>query len=158
MSDDIVQPAIVSERASQRGCLVIGAITAGRLAMHVFALCMLETLLCSGVPTMWRFFEETNLEVPAITALVYRCYHWMVFYWFWAIPAFLLFDAGVMASLEALSARWRWLARIWFSSVLVAALVLMAIMSMSVIVPIEQLVPLPVDADVQPAEGDAPEG
>jgi len=149
VANDIVPATIVSEPLAPqstpwRGCLPIAGLTAGRLGVHLFAIFVVLGVLCGGYPVAWRLFEKENLKVPAITAQIYTLSFRATHYSLLSIPAtlaFLLFDTLLLAWLESLSERWRWLARIWFASVLVAALAFVGVVFTAAMVPIATLVP-----------------
>ena len=83
--------------------------------------------------------DNKDIKLPAMTFAIYRLYRWMAFYWFMCLPALLVFDALVLAGLESLPARSRWLARAWFSSVLVGILCFLAYIYAATVVPLAAL-------------------
>ncbi len=97
MATDKAQLPPATPQANRRGCLAIGAITAGRMFVHLIALVVVCHVLCSGFPVAWRLFVKEEMRVPALTAQTYSTYHWMVHYWFLAIPAMLVVDGLILA-------------------------------------------------------------
>jgi len=131
--------AIAHDQSPRHGCAAVAACTAGRLLVHIVALFLLISVLCSGFPVAWRFFEQKDIKLPAMTFAVYHLYRWMAFNWFWCVPAFLTLDTVVLAGLESLPARGRWLARAWFSAILVAILCFLAYIYAATVVPLTVL-------------------
>jgi len=166
MAEDIVPATIAAEPVaaqpnSRRGCLPLAALTAGRFCVHLFAIFVVLAVLCSGYPVAWRLFEKENLKVPAITAEIYTLSFRATHYSLLSIPAtlaFLFFDTLLLAWLESRSERWRWLARFWFSSVLVAALTFVGVVFAAAMAPIAILAPLPDESamDENPDSGQPP--
>jgi hypothetical protein len=135
--------AVTPERP--RGCLQIGTVTAGRVLVHLLACFLVVEVLCSGFPVVWRYFEQQQVKVPVITTRVYDAYYWMVFYWFIAIPAFVVLDAFLLAFLETRRQPLRWLARLRFATVLMVAIFALTIINMAIVVPFSALAPIVVD-------------
>jgi hypothetical protein len=144
-----IEATLVPAPESQ-GCVKVLALTAARIIIHLVVFSLVVLVLVSNVGVFTRFFEQENLKLPAITVLIINLSYRMKFHGYVIVPALLLIDASALLLLQLPSRPWRFLARIWFSGVLVGASMLLAIALVAMSIPIDTL--LPPDQQLFPIE------
>jgi hypothetical protein len=155
MVEQDIQAVAVHPHNKPQGCLKDIALTAARIFVHFVALLLVFWVLVSPVHLFIRVFDQEDLKLPAATLLIVNMAYGMSGYFYIVIPGLLLIDAIVLAVLQLPPRPWRFLARIWFSGVLLAAFALLALSVFAMAVPLDALLPpesrmfmrdLPVDA------------
>jgi len=141
MGEEPVQAVVVPAGESRQGCLKIGALTMARFCVHFVVLLMVVLVLVSPVSVFIRFFEQENLKLPAMTVLMVNLSYRLRFHSYIIIPALLFIDFCLLLVLQIPARPWRFLARIWFSSVLVGAFLLLALCMFAMAIPIDATLP-----------------
>lgn len=124
LSGKPIEAEIVREPAQERGCLQIAGVTAGRLSIHFVALTVLF-MQASSLLFVMEFYVHEALKIPAVTALSWNWSHWVAHYGLIFFPVLLLIDAAILAGLQSLSTRFRFVASVWFSLILLGVIVIM---------------------------------
>jgi hypothetical protein len=137
MVEQPIEAAVVPASEPHQGCLTIGALTTARLLVHFVVLLVVISVLVGPVRMFMRFFEQEELKLPAITVLIVNLSYRMHAGYVVIIPVLLAIDACILVALQLSARPWRFLARVWFSSVLVGAILLMALTVFSMAVPID---------------------
>ncbi len=134
MSDAPVA-AVAVERPG-RGCVTVGALSVGRWLVHAF----IAALLLGHAASLLHladFYMHEDLKIPAVTVLAWNSSRWMSHHGLIVLPVLLIIDAMVLVGLECLPSAARWLARVWFSFICVAVIVMMAFSTFVMVFPIK---------------------
>jgi type II secretory pathway component PulF len=97
-------------------------LTPVHLLGHFVALLAVSVFLVRIVPFFLAVYEDADVLLPPVTIWVIELSHFFVDYWYLFLLALLFLDAPLLLALNWLPERRRWIARVWFSLVLVAAL------------------------------------
>jgi hypothetical protein len=146
MADQPFQAEAIQPHEPKQGCLKVLSLTACRLFIHFMVLLLVVAVLVTPVRVFMRFFEQEDLKLPAITVLIVNLSHRMRFHSYIIVPALLFIDAFMLLLLQLPPRPWRFLARAWFSAVLLGAILLLAATVFAMVIPIDQM--LPADARV----------
>jgi hypothetical protein len=125
------------------GCLLGLLITIGRLVVHLFVVLLIFGALCGAYMGASQFFDQEDTKLPIISQWVYGWSYRMNHHFHVLIPGFLLVDAIALAGLQFLPKPFNWLARAWFSAVLVAAAIGLTMVSFAIAIPLRAMVAEP---------------
>ncbi|PQO25531.1 hypothetical protein C5Y96_24655 [Blastopirellula marina] len=129
---DPYDAATIEEPAATTSKLTIWVIL-GRLltsalswSIHCFVTVVLLAVFVKVVPMVREQCDTMELDLPAITELVFVWSNGMVNYWYLLAAAHVLIDAPIAIAVCYLPQRYQWVTWLWFTSYLLLAIVMLA--------------------------------
>lgn len=129
---DPYEPATMEVPATTTSKLTVWVIL-GRLlisalswSIHCFVTLVLLAVFVKVVPMVREQCDAMDLDLPAITELVFIWSNGFVNYWYLLAAAHVLIDAPIAIAVCYLPRRYQWVTWLWFSSYLLLAIVMLA--------------------------------
>ena len=85
------------------------------------------------------YYDHEGTKIPAATVWAWNWANWVSHFGVIVFPLLLLLDAAVLAGLECLPSPARWLASLWFSTVLLGVILIMGFSTIASVVPLKVL-------------------